>query len=250
VATARYAIASGKVDMIGMTRAHMADPHIVRKILDGREDEIRPCVGANYCLDRIYQGGAAYCIHNPATGRELEMPHVVTPATARRKVVIVGAGPGGLEGARVASERGHNVVVFEAASRPGGQIRLLAASPRRREMIAIVDWRVAQCESRGVQFRCNTLADAEHVLGHDPEVVIIATGGLPHVEVLTEGNDLVVSAWDILSGHVKPGTEVLLFDDAGDHTALQAAEVIAATGAAIEIMTPDRSCSRVASPSP
>jgi 2,4-dienoyl-CoA reductase-like NADH-dependent reductase (Old Yellow Enzyme family) len=67
VATARHAIASGKVDMVGMTRAHMTDPHIVRKIIEGREDDIRPCVGANYCLDRIYQGGAAYCIHNAAT---------------------------------------------------------------------------------------------------------------------------------------------------------------------------------------
>ena len=68
VATARHAIASGKLDMVGMTRAHMTDPHIVRKIVEGRENDIRPCVGANYCLDRIYQGGAAYCIHNPATG--------------------------------------------------------------------------------------------------------------------------------------------------------------------------------------
>jgi 2,4-dienoyl-CoA reductase-like NADH-dependent reductase (Old Yellow Enzyme family) len=75
VATARHAIAAGKVDMVGMTRAHMADPHLVRKILEGREEDIRPCVGANYCLDRIYQGGAAHCIHNAATGRELFMPH-------------------------------------------------------------------------------------------------------------------------------------------------------------------------------
>src|ERR1039458_543522 len=116
-----------------MTRAHMTDPHIVRKIVEGREDQIRPCVGANYCLDRIYQGGAAYCIHNAATGRELTMPHEIAKAAARRKIVIVGAGPAGLEAARVAAERGHDVVVFEAASRPGGQVRLTALSPRRRE---------------------------------------------------------------------------------------------------------------------
>ncbi len=100
VATARYAIASGKLDMIGMTRAHMADPHIVRKIMEGREDDIRPCVGANYCLDRIYQAGDAFCMHNAATGRELTMPHTIAKAEKRRKVVIVGAGPGGLEAAR------------------------------------------------------------------------------------------------------------------------------------------------------
>jgi 2,4-dienoyl-CoA reductase-like NADH-dependent reductase (Old Yellow Enzyme family) len=89
VTTARHAIASGKLDMVGMTRAHMTDPHIVRKIMQGREDSIRPCVGANYCLDRIYQGGEAYCIHNPATGRELTMPHDIAPAAVRRKEVVV-----------------------------------------------------------------------------------------------------------------------------------------------------------------
>lgn len=112
VATARHAIASGKIDMVGMTRAHMTDPHIVRKIIERREDEIRPCVGANYCLDRIYQGGAAYCIHNPSTGRELTMPHTVHKAEQSRRVVIVGAGPAGLEVARVTAERGHKVTVL------------------------------------------------------------------------------------------------------------------------------------------
>ncbi len=131
VATARHAIASGKVDMIGMTRAHMTDPHIVRKIIEKREEEIRPCVGANYCLDRIYQGGAAYCIHNAATGRETTMPHDIPRAALPRKVVIIGTGPAGLEAARVAGERGHRVKVFEAADRPGGQIRLTAQSERR-----------------------------------------------------------------------------------------------------------------------
>ena len=77
VATARHAVATGLLDMVGMTRAHMADPHIVRKIIERREDDIRPCVGATYCLDRIYQGGEALCIHNAATGRELTMPRVV-----------------------------------------------------------------------------------------------------------------------------------------------------------------------------
>ena len=241
VTTARHAIESGKLDMVGMTRAHMADPHIVRKIIEGREDTIRPCVGGNFCLDRIYQGGEAYCIHNPATGRELTMPHDIPLATVKRKVLVVGAGPAGLEAARVAAERGHIVVVLEAAPKPGGQIRLTAVSARRREMMSIIDWRMARCEERGVQFRFNTLADAATVLAESPDVVIIATGGLPHTEVLSQGNELVVSTWDILSGDVKPGRNVLLFDDAGDHAALQAADVIAATGARLEIMTPDRS---------
>jgi 2,4-dienoyl-CoA reductase-like NADH-dependent reductase (Old Yellow Enzyme family)/thioredoxin reductase len=241
IATARHAIASGKLDMVGMTRAHIADPHIVRKIVEGREDDIRPCVGANYCLDRIYQGGMALCLHNPASGRELTEPQTISPAPARKRVTIVGAGPAGMEAARVAAERGHAVTVFEAADQPGGQIRLTALQERRREMISIIRWRVEQCEKRGVAFHFNTLADAEAVLATDPDEVIVATGGLPHTEVLATGNDLVSSAWDILSGDVRPGTNVLVYDDAGDHAGLQAADVLSAAGARVEIVTPDRS---------
>lgn len=241
VATARHAIASGKLDMVGMTRAHMADPHLVRKIIEGREDDIRPCVGANYCLDRIYQGGMALCLHNPATGRELEVPQTITPADTKKRVTIVGAGPAGMEAARVAAERGHTVTVFEAADQPGGQIRLTALQERRREMTSIIAWRFDQCTKRGVQFHFNTFADMDTVLETKPDEVIIATGGLPHTEVLEAGNELVCSAWDILSGDVKPGTNVLVFDDAGDHAGLQAADVISETGAKVEIVTPDRS---------
>ncbi|TCQ74854.1 hypothetical protein EDF68_11311 [Ochrobactrum sp. BH3] len=240
VATARHAIASGKLDMVGMTRAHMTDPHIVRKIIEKREDEIRPCVGANYCLDRIYQGGSAYCIHNPSTGRELTMPHVVQKADQSRRVVVVGAGPAGLEVARVSAERGHRVTVFEAANHPGGQVRLTAQSPRRREMMGIIDWRMAQCEKLGVEFHFNTWAEADVVLGEAPDVAIIATGGMPDVQILREGNELAVSAWDIISGDVRPGANVLVFDEAGDHAGLQAAEFVATSGGKVEIMTADR----------
>lgn len=197
-------------------------------------------MGANYCLDRIYQGGAAYCIHNAATGRELSMPHEIALAEKKRRVVIVGAGPAGMEAARVAAERGHEVIVHEAANDPGGQVRLTAQSERRREMMSIIDWRFEECTRLGVTFHFNTFADDETVLAKDPDVVIVATGGLPHTEVLTEGNNLVVSAWDILSGDVKPGQNVLVYDDAGDHAGMQAAEIIAETGAKVEIMTPDR----------
>lgn len=243
IATARHAIATGKLDMVGMTRAHMADPHLVRKIIQGKEEDIRPCVGATYCLDRIYQGGDAFCFHNAATGRELSMPHRIPRAGKIRKIVIVGAGPGGLEAARVAAERGHQVVVLEAAPEPGGQVRLAAQSKRRREMISIIDWRMRQCTAHNVEFHFNRWAEKEDVLEQAPDVVIIATGGLAHTEVLSSGNELVFSAWDILEKTVQPGQQVLIFDDAGDHTALQAAEIIADSGAKLEIMTPDRAFS-------
>jgi NADPH-dependent 2,4-dienoyl-CoA reductase/sulfur reductase-like enzyme len=154
--------------------------------------------------------------------------------------VVVGAGPGGLEAARVAAERGHAVTVFEAAPEPGGQIRLLARSPRRRELIGIVDWRMAQCAARDVDFRFSTLAEAEDVLALDPEVVIVATGGLPETGGLETGEDLVASAWDILSGDVAPGARVLVWDDAGDHAGLQAAEILVEAGADVEFLNRER----------
>ncbi|HXA70875.1 MAG TPA: NADH:flavin oxidoreductase [Stellaceae bacterium] len=242
VATARHAVATGKLDMVGMTRAHIADPHIARKVAEGRESDIRPCVGMGYCIDRIYFGGDALCAHNAATGREATMPHVIAASTGKkRKVVVVGAGPGGLEAARVAAARGHEVVVFEAAAEPGGQLRLAAKLARRREILGISDWRVAQCEKHGVRFRLNTLAEASDVLGEQPEIVFIATGGVPNLSFLDAGDDLVTTSWDILSGAAKPGDSVLFFDDNGADAGLTVAEFIAGAGSRLEIATPERS---------
>ena len=240
VATARHAIASGKLDMVGMTRAHLADPHIARKVAEGREHEIRPCVGMAYCIDSIY-AGQAVCIHNAATGREATIPHVVARSDGpRRKIVVVGAGPGGLEAARVAGERGHAVTLFEAAAQPGGQVRLTAALKRRREVMGIVDWRMGECERHGVAFRFDTYADAADVLAEAPDVVVVATGGLPNTGFLDDGEDLATTSWDVLSGAVRPAASVILYDDNGAHPGMTAAEFIVGTGAALELVTPER----------
>ncbi len=241
LATARHAIREGLVDLVGMTRAHLADPAIVAKLQTGQEERIRPCVGAGYCIDRIYENGEALCIHNPATGREQRLPQTLSRGPGPyRNVVVVGAGPAGLEAARVAAARGHRVIVLEAADRPGGQLRLAAAIPRRRELMGIIDWRVGECERLGVVFRYNVYAEAAEVLAENPDVVIVATGGLPNTEFLEEGADLVSSSWDVLGGEVGDGGEVLVFDDSGGHPALTAAEALLRGGARLEYVTPER----------
>ncbi|HMQ28258.1 MAG TPA: FAD-dependent oxidoreductase, partial [Acidimicrobiales bacterium] len=239
VATARHAIATGKLDLVGMTRAHIADPHIGRKVAAGEEARIRPCVGATYCLDRIYEGGEALCIHNAATGREATMPHVIPKAERPRRAVVVGAGPAGLEAARVAAERGHEVVVLEAAPQAGGQVALLTANPRRRDMTGIVEWRLAELDRLGAEVRYNRLAEAADVLALSPEVVVIATGGLPQAPEMA-GDHLALSSWDVLSGEVKPEGRILVYDDNGAHPGMSAAEVLARGGAEVELISPER----------
>lgn len=240
VATARHAIKEGLIDMVGMTRAHFADPHIVAKIERGEEDQIRPCVGASYCINRIYGEGEALCLHNPATGREATMPHIIPKAQSSRKVVIVGAGPAGLEAARVCAERGHQVILFEAHDQPGGQVQLAAQVRRRMEILSITEWLFQQVERLAVKIHLGRYVEAKAVLAENPEIVILATGGEPNLTFLQAGADLVVSTWDILGRNVQPAAEVLLFDDHSQNQGLSCAEFIAEKGSKLELVSPDR----------
>ncbi len=243
LASARHAISSGLIDLAGMTRAHIADPHIVAKLERGEADRIRVCVGASFCINRLHQGLESVCIQNPATGREIHIPQLVTPSgSAGVKAVVVGAGPGGLESARVLAARGHDVVLFEAQDRVGGQVVLAArASERQSELLGITGWLEREVEHAGVDVRLGTPVDAADILAEAPAVVVVATGGWPDAGFLTSGADLVSSGWDVLGGHVDPTGRVLLYDGHGGENAPSVAEYLSGRGVTdIEFVTPDR----------
>ena len=246
-ATAAHAVREGHVDMIGMTRALLADPHLPNKLARGREAEVRPCVGAGYCVDRVLSGQDALCIQNPATGREERLPHLIPRSTgARRRVVVVGGGPGGLEAARVGAERGHEVVLFEAGGELGGQILLAARATWRRELAGIAQWLAGRIEALGVEIRRNVLAEEREVLDEDPDVVVVATGGLPNPGYF-EGREHAATVWEALGGQMEAGGEVLVYDENGSHQGPSCAEHLASRGARVEIVTPDRAlCSEMA----
>lgn len=239
LASAARAVEEGHVDMVAMTRAHIADPHLMRKLSEGRLDEVRQCVGAGYCIDRIYTGGDALCIQNAATGREKTIPHVIPKAASRRRVVVVGAGPAGLEAARVCAERGHAVVVLEKGPAAGGQITVAAKGGWREALSGIPRWLVQQNARLGVDIRYGVEASRPAIEAESPDVVIVATGGRPNRGDFP-GAEHAVSTWDVLSGTVEPTGSVLLYDGAGQHNGASCAEFMATRGALVEIATPDR----------
>jgi NADPH-dependent 2,4-dienoyl-CoA reductase/sulfur reductase-like enzyme len=218
-----------------MTRAHIADPYIVAKLRAGRESQIRPCVGATHCQSPYRPS----CLHNPSTGREASLPHVLARSDRPgRKVVVVGGGPAGLEAARVSAERGHRVVLMEAQAALGGQVLLAARESWRKDLIGIVDWRRAELERLAVDVRLNLLAEAQDVLAESPDAVITATGGTPDLEWL-DGAGLCTSVWDALSGSAALSGEIIVYDGTGRHPAALAAELAAKAGCRVSLVSLD-----------
>ena len=240
LASARYALQEGMLDMVGMVRAHIADPNIVSKLQNGQENRIRPCVGTGYCLDRIYLGAGTLCLHNGATGREATMPHVIEPTNGeRKKVVVIGGGPAGLEAARVSAARGHKVVLFEATGSLGGQVQLAARASWRKDLIGIVDWLAQEIDTLGVEVRWDTYAEMEDVVAESPDVVFVATGGIPDSDFVP-GGELCLSTWDVL-GRKEISGQVLVYDDNGQPQGPSCADEISRRpGVSVEFVTPDR----------
>ncbi|MBI4013256.1 MAG: FAD-dependent oxidoreductase [Candidatus Rokubacteria bacterium] len=230
-------LASGDADLVGMTRAQIADPELANKAARGALEEIRYCVGANEgCLGRLFRGLPISCIHNPTSGREAELGPP-RPASRPRRVVVVGGGAAGLEAARVAAERGHRVVLLERKAVLGGQVQLARRAPGRGEFGAVADQLIAAVGRAGVEVRLGCEATVEGVLALEPEAVVVATGSDARVPVLADGEGRLVSARAALEGALV-GNPVVVYDTRGDMVGLTTADWLADRGYAVTVVTP------------
>ncbi len=233
-------IAEGFADLCVMNRALIADPHMPNKALAGTLDDIRQCMGYNEgCIDRIYTGRGVTCVQNPVIGRELAWA-TLPPAHDRKRVVVVGGGPAGLEAARVAATRGHAVVLFERSDRLGGQTLIANRAPGRQDFDGATRWSSLQCKKLGVEIRLNHEANIDDVCELQPDVVVIATGATARVPSHLEGlaDHRVVSAWDVLVGTSgELGKVVLVIDEEYGHQGPTTAEYLLDQGHEVDLIT-------------
>ena len=237
-AVAEAILARGQADMVGMTRAHIADPHVVLKLREGRADDVRRCIGCmQACLEALANGLPIGCVYNPVTGHEAERA-VLPPAAHSRRIVVVGGGPGGLETARVAALRGHQVVVLEASERLGGQLHLAARLPHRENFLEIVGFLTRQTVKLGVEVRLGCRADVAAVQAERPDAVVVATGSHPELPGdLTGDAGSLVHVSDVVSGAAHLGARVLVVDQDGHLRGAGVADLLAGQGHRVRIAT-------------
>ncbi|MGQ0610037.1 MAG: oxidoreductase [Paracoccaceae bacterium] len=245
-------IASGEADLVSIVRGQIADPHLARKTAEGRAEDIRGCISCNQmCWGRRSRDYWISCLVNPSVGREFEWGgDRFTAAPARRAVLVVGAGPAGLEAARVAAERGHEVEIVEALPVIGGQFRLAGMQPRRAQILDLMDWYERQFTKLGVTLRLNTFLDEGEIAAHRAEVVVLATGSLPdedgfqrwqpqHARLPGIDAGGVWSPEAVLRREARLGDAVVVYDEGSNWRGVGTAWALAEQGKKVVIVTPE-----------
>ena len=240
---AEWLIADGKADMVGYVRALISDPDMVKKTREGRVVDIRYCVKDNKgCIGRINQSKALGCIQNPRVGYEpLTGDPSWPPIQRKKKIIVVGAGPSGMEVARVAHERGHDVTVYEKADTVGGQVKLIGMRPGRGTMQGVIRYLKHMLTERGVPIRTGVTATPELILEQAPDTVVVATGSVPLAKPFRGdyGPPAVQNGWDVIQGTYPVGERVLYVDEDGGHHAMATAELLAEQGKKVDMVTSD-----------